>query len=147
MVKILIDIGKVIKFTVLTALILSALSACQKDEDTSMKSNISIKVVQLILEHSELQQYFHPDKENRLPVRVVTNNLIPTNITINKFDKPVLFLSEAPSHPYLEIITFKHNSDTIEFFIRYDVEGIGISGKASIEKSQVSLIVFDVVEG
>ena len=112
-----------------------------------MKNDISTKVIELILDHDEIQQYFHPKVENRVPVRVVTNNLIPANITISKFDEPVMFLSKALENPNLEIVTFTHNSDSVEFLIRYDVEGVTISGKASIEEGQVILNVFNVVEG
>lgn len=111
-----------------------------------MENDISAKVIQLILDHNEIQQYLHPDAENRLPVRVVTNNFIPANITIRKFDNPVLFLTEISREPHLEIVTFKYSGDSIEFFIRYDVEGVSINGKASIEENKITLTVFDVVE-
>lgn len=146
MVKTLTDIGEVIKVIVLTALTACTLVACQKHEVISMENEISARVIQSILDHNEIQQYLHPDTESRLPVRVVTNNLIPTHITIKKFDKPVLFLNEVPTEPHLEIVTFKHSEDSIEFFIRYDVEGVSISGKASVEENKVTLTVFDVVE-
>lgn len=146
MVKTLTDIGKAIKVIVLIALAAFTLVACQKNEDISMDNEISAKVIQSILEHNEIQQYLHPDIENRLPIRVVTNNLIPAHLTIQKFDKPVLFLSAAPTEPHLEIVTFKHKGDFIEFFIRYDVEGVSISGIASVEGNKVTLTVFDVVE-
>lgn len=146
MVKTLTDIGKVIKFVVLTALTVFTLAACQKNEGISMENNVSAKVIQSILDHNEIQQYLHPDIENRLPVRVVTNSLISDHITIKKFDEPVLFLTEIPTEPHLEIVTFKHSGDSIEFFIRYEVEGVSISGKASVEGNKVTLTVFDVVE-
>lgn len=106
MVKALTDIGKAIKVAVLTAFILIA---CQKNEIISMENDISAKVIQLILDHNEIQQYLHPDAENRLPVRVVTNNFIPANITIKKFDNPVLFLTEISREPHLEIVTFRNS--------------------------------------
>ncbi len=146
MVKTLTDIGKIISVVVLIALTTFILVACQKNKVISMEKEISAKVIQSILDHNKVQQYLHPDTENRLPVRVVTNNLIPADIIINKFDRPVLFLTEIPIEPHLEIVTFKHNGDSIEFHIRYDVEGVSISGKASIEGNKVALSVFDVVE-
>ena len=146
MVKTLTDIGKAIKVIVLTSFTAFILIACQKNEVISMRNDISAKVIQLILDNNEIQQYLHPDAENRLPVRVVTNNLIPANIAIKKFDKPVLFLTEISREPHLEIVTFKYSGDSIEFFIRYDVEGVSISGKASTEGNKITLTVFDVVE-
>jgi hypothetical protein len=146
MVKTLTGIGKVIKVVVLTALIAFILVACHKNEVISMEDDVSAKVIKSILDHNEIQQYLHPDIENRLPVRVVTNKLIPTNITIHKFDRPVLFLTEIPIEPHLEIVTFKHNRDSIEFLILYDVEEVSISGNASIEGNKVTFTVFDVIE-
>lgn len=146
MAKILIDIGKVIKVVVLTALAAFTIVACQKNEDISMENDISVKVIQSILDHNEIQQYLHPDIENRLPIRVLTNNFFSPATTITKFDEPVLFLAEMPTEPYFEITKFEHSGDYIEFTIRYEVEGVSISGKASVEGNEVTLTVFDVVE-
>ena len=146
MAKTLTGTGKGIKVIILTALTVYTLIACQISEVNTMENNVSAQVIQLILDSNEIQQYLHPDAKNRLPVLVATNNLIPTHIVVKKFEKPVLFSHQTPTKPHFEIITFKDSGDFIEFFIRYDVEGVRISGKAVVDGKKVSLAVLDVIE-
>lgn len=146
MEKILTDIGKSIQFIAIISLTAFTLVACQNSETGSMKNNISSKVIQSILDHHEIQPYLHPDLKNRLPIRVVSNRLISTEISIKKFDQPVLFLQEKPTEPHFEIITLKQAENSMEFAIRYDVEGVSISGQATVEGDQINFSVFDVVE-
>lgn len=146
MAKTLTGIGKGIKVIILTALTTYTLIACQISEVDTMENSVSAQVIQLILDSNEIQQYLHPDAENRLPVRVATNNLLPTHIIVKKFDKLVLFSHQIPTEPHFEIITFKDSGDFIEFSIRYDVEGVHISGKAVVDEKKVSLAALDVIE-
>lgn len=142
----LTGIGKGIKAIILTALSVYTLISCQVSEVDTMENNVSEQVIQLILDSNEIQQYLHPDTKNRIPVRVATNNLIPNHIVVKKFDKPVLFSQQTPTEPHFEIVTFKDSGDFIEFFIRYDVEGVRISGTAVVDGNRVSLTVLDVIE-
>jgi len=46
----------------------------------------------MILDHPDLQQYLHPDLQQRVPLRVKSNDELGVNLSIEKFGKPVLFV-------------------------------------------------------
>lgn len=146
MVEMLAGIGRNIYIIALTAISAFTFTSCESEEGSPMTSNTPAKVLQLILDHEEVQQYLHPDVENRVPIQISTNNLIPDNISINKFDKPVEFASKAQQGPHFEIIRYEQSKDSVEFIIRYDVEGLSVSGNAVIEGTAVQLMDLDVIE-
>ena len=111
-----------------------------------MEQHTATKVIKLILDHKEVQQYLHPEISNRIPVKIVTNNLVPLNVNIEKHGEAVILTDKAATEPFFEINKYITNDNTIIFNLSYEEEGITISGEANTGDNEVKLISFDVIE-
>lgn len=103
-------------------------------------------IIELILDHEDVQQYLHPELSSRLPIKIVTNNLLATEVNIRKHGHLVLFTENQTSPPYFEIVKYEKNGNSIYFNIRYDVEGVTIEGEASTLEGEAKLTKVDVIE-
>lgn len=89
------------------------------------------EVLRLILDHPDLQQYFHPEVKGRVPVRIKTTEELGNNLSIEKFGKSVEISPSFDSGndtPLVEIVEFQKSNDQVSFEIAYDIEGIVVKG-------------------
>ena len=104
------------------------------------------RIVQSILDLKELNNYFHPKKENRVPL-VLSSDNIPTTLNLIKFDRPVLIRSDKDlPEAYLRFTRFDcKNGNYCNVAFEYAVEkvkgstGVFINpdGSYILEKTQV----------
>jgi len=130
------------------------LAACNSsiktnDELDVMSKNDKETIFSMIIEHSDLQQYFHQEEKNRVPLKIKSNENLGVNLSVIKFDKPVEFYTDKnfdSNDPFFEVILFSINDDNAIFNIVYAVEGITIKGKLKKQSSQWSFVAFEVFE-
>ncbi|WNO10537.1 hypothetical protein [Teredinibacter sp. KSP-S5-2] len=90
---------------------------------------------QSLLDYPSLQQYFHPELEDRVPVVVKTNGHVPPGIDVIKFGLPVKFMAQPKSGTYLDVHQFYRIRNDIHFDIDYPVEGVFFRGRLIKEKT------------
>ena len=103
----------------------------------------------MILDHPDLQQYLHPDLQQRVPLRVKSNDELGVNLSIEKFGKPVLFVDTVVSTrnvPMLEVVLFEVSGDLVSFKILYAIEGVTIKGVLDKISGQWLFKEFEVFE-
>lgn len=89
-------------------------------------------LLKMILDHHDLQQYLHPDLPERVPVKIKSNNELGTNLSVEKFGKPIEFINSdvsARTVPMLEVVLFNIGVNKVLFEIVYDIEGVTIKGE------------------
>jgi hypothetical protein len=72
-----------------------------------------------------LEKYYHTDVfPERIPLRIVKNDLINSDIKLKKFDENVIFIEKNDTEPYLSfpVVNIETNSAYVEF--EYPPEGI-----------------------
>ena len=139
------------RFLLLTSILLFV--ACNSNIKTNKEAKIMNKndketAFLLILNHPELQQYFHEEEDNRIPIKVQTNETLGTDMSITKFDKLVEFYGSNETKnltPIFEVTQFDFKENRVIFNILYNIEGITIKGKLSKE-NEWKIVEFDVSE-
>jgi hypothetical protein len=57
-------------------------------------SEVHRQILQQLLDHPELQRYFHEDQPGRKPLTIVRSEALPSDVALKKFGMPVRFLSK-----------------------------------------------------
>jgi len=130
------------------------LAACNSSIKTNEEADVMSKndkksIFSMILEHPDLQQYFHPEEKNRVPLKIKSNENLGVNLSVIKFGKPVEFYASTnfgSDDPFFEVVLFSINGDNAIFNILYAVEGITIKGKLKKQNHQWSFVEFEAFE-
>lgn len=127
------------------------MNACQSAKEVNSEVNIisstdKTKILKMIIDHSNVQQYYHPDVKGRVPLVIQTHKNIGTDLSLVKFDKPVLFVLEDSGASALRIKSFKIKPDFVSFEINYSIEGVTIKGEARKKQLEWSFTNFVVSE-
>ncbi|MFT6872804.1 MAG: hypothetical protein ACJAVN_001816 [Roseivirga sp.] len=159
MAVILVGTGKVNRLQNLSIISIIAsmlmLVACNSsiktnEEASLMTNNDKDTVFSMIIDHPDLQQYFHENEKNRVPLKVKSNKDLGINLSVIKFGKIVEFYLNTDfesTSPLFEVILFKTNTNHVTFDILYAVEGISIKGELKKQDSQWLFVEFEVFEG
>ena len=104
-------------------------------------------IIQAILDHKQLQQYFHPEIPGRVPL-VLSNHGIPRRLKLKKFNKDVLIVADRKiKGAYLRFTLFDcKNGNYCNIAFEYPIEkvtggtGVYISsdGSFQLEKTEIS---------
>lgn len=156
MAKILTGTGKmsstikIILYIIFIALLLACTSKTEThSEEIILNTYDKENVFKIIIDHPDVQIYFHPEIEGRTPLKVKSNESLGTDLTLEKFGQPVEFIpftENASSMPLLEVKLFDSDKDRIAFELYYEVEGVTIKGTAIKNASQWLLSEFEVYE-
>ncbi len=130
------------------------LVACDSGIETTeeldvMDTNDKEIIFSMIVEYPDLQQYFHQEEENRVPLRVKSNKNLGTSLSVMKFAKPVEFYTSTDfgsNFPLLEVVLFNIDGNKAVFDILYAIEGITVKGELKKQNNQWSFIEFDIFE-
>lgn len=108
-------------------------------------------VLQPVLDHESLQQYFHVEEvPGRKPLRIARNLFVEPEPELAKFGEPVLYEDkdalEENTDAYLEFQNLIINPDLAYVVFTYDVEGV--RGKAFLVREEKMWRVenFEIVE-
>ena len=107
------------------------------------------EVLKMVLDHSDLQIYLHPETSGRVPVKIKSNDELGSELFIEKFNAKVEFinsidLSQNPA--ILDVVSFSYNDKKVVLEIHYAIEGITITGKLIKETNGWSFEDFEVFE-
>ena len=82
-------------------------------------------VLKLIVDHSALAPYLHPEVAGRIPV-VISDHLLEPGVTPSKFGKPLRIVPdrEVGAQPHLRVLTFKVDGPVAKLTLEYKVEGV-----------------------
>lgn len=89
-------------------------------------------VIQMSIDLDELQKYYHVDKdEGRKPLIIYNDGIVPSNLTLTKFGKPVQFMTKEDlffhdEQAYLDFEKFEISPTNADIEFRYDIEGLTI---------------------
>lgn len=109
-------------------------------EKIEMKEqNDLAKVVQLVLEHPDLQQYFHVDTlPERKPLIILKNAFFSQPPSLVMFGAPVAFRTvqelQEDNKPYIEFVNLKLDQGRANVEFHYPPEGV--LGNALLQKEQ-----------
>lgn len=130
-------------------------TACQQDSNAAGKSlegnqemiaKDNSMVLQKVIEHPELQQYFHPEVSGRIPLVIKVNKGTEVSSDLEKFGQAVVITTDTPQEgAYLEVINLQHQDDRVEFEIQYEVEGLQINGEL-LKKSPQRFNNLEIIE-
>ncbi|HBZ54645.1 MAG TPA: hypothetical protein DEO88_04490 [Syntrophobacteraceae bacterium] len=86
-------------------------------------------ILQLVIDLDKLQPYYHADTiVERKPLRILRNEVIPSDVPLKKFGQPVSFISSDQAGgrkvPYLEFTQINMAGETATVTFRYLVEGL-----------------------
>ena len=98
-------------------------------------------VLQQVLDLAELQQYFHPTLEGRVPVNIARSDAFTGEPGLIKFDQPVRYVDkeqfvEDEYAAYIEFRAVELSEQEATVYFAYEVEGVG--GEVSLEKDNAS---------
>ena len=122
-----------------------------KSELIKPEQNQTELIVQKILDLPKLQWIYHPELEERLPVKLLETELIGKNFELNKFGQKVRIISqsELEKEGVLDYVIFDQleiKPDTTDFKISYKIEGAGCSGKFLKENGKWIILDYSVWE-
>ncbi len=111
---------------------------CSEDENPSWhinKKDVN-KICQTLIDYPKLQWVFHPEIQNRVPVKF-SNNIVGSEIELVKYDYPVKIISENKldiETPYFKISDLIIYSDSA--FVKFSYKAEGVSGGATLVKNK-----------
>lgn len=108
------------------------------------------QIVRVIIDHPNLQKYFHAELPERSPLKILKQESFPEKLPLSKFDVPVDYLKRDElregDEAYLDFnkIGLEDDKAVVEF--KYPVEGI--AGKAELSKQNGAWAIkkFEIVE-
>ncbi len=142
-------IGLVLLFFTMAALTACAAGGGRDKKGAALEGDGKEIVFKLIIDHPDLQQYFHPELTGRIPLKVKSADLAAAGPKIEKFGKPVeFFSSSAPlaDAPYLEVISLHMESGRAVFELFYAEEGVSIKGVMLKQDGQWAFEDYEVYE-
>lgn len=87
---------------------------------------VRTELLRQVLLLPELREYFHPDEENRVPLKVALTEAMPLARELSIFGRPVEFvpayLTRGAPHLRITALTYDEQSALIRF--AYDAEGV-----------------------
>jgi len=142
MEKIFAGIGKGISVCIL----LMVITACAGSKKMNVNLYNQEKILQLIFDSSDVSQYFHPEAEGRIPIKIATNGHISNNVNLNKYGEKVTVVTTSSSEETLDVHLFSIQGNNATFEIRYGIEGVTIEGTAVLSESVWELKSLEVSE-
>ena len=102
-------------------------------------SNNLASILQHIIDLPSLQKYYHVEKlASRKPLIILKNETLVNEITLTKFNEPVVFSSckkiKENNKPYLEFVKINIKENAADVVFRYRVEGL--EGRITLEKEE-----------
>jgi len=128
-----------------TLMVFGASCGQSVEEDTNITDDTEI--VGLIINHEELERYFHPEVMGRMPLIIATNRLLSLDIGLEKFNRSVEFVESGDTKPHIEFTRFEKQKNTVNFKLVYDVEGVSMMGMAVKELGRWRLQTVELAEG
>ena len=109
------------------------LAACNmgttKGDVHTMMAKENTELLKTLLEYPEFESYLHPEAAGRTPVIIKVDDLESVSGKLEKFGQPVMMTTDKPSvEAYLEVDQLEHLDETIQFTVRYDIEGVVVVG-------------------
>ena len=92
------------------------------------------QILELVLTHPDLKQYFHPELKGRVPVKILRSADFGEDVSLSLLGEEVLIVDDRLSEddPVFEIVTFNLSDDAVELRLNYRIEGVGV--EASLKK-------------
>lgn len=113
-------------------------------------SNETEILLEKILKHPDLEQYYHSEIKNRVPIIVKINEDFDTKINITMFDRPIQLIKStqvlSKEIPFFEINSFHITDNEATFNIAYSVEGILIKGKLIHKNNSWIFLEYSIIE-
>lgn len=126
----------------LTAIILLLISTVNVAKDNVVPN----KLVQLIIDSKELNQYWHPEAKERVPLKII-HKYIGTSDGITKHGKNIVLIKKPDNSPYFEITSFSLSDGVWHISVAYPIEGVSGEFKAQmLPDRQWKLVSVSVVE-
>lgn len=145
MVKMFLGIGDFIRIFIFVGFF--TLVSCGSKDDHSLSVTDYSIILQLILDHKDLQLYYHQELPERSQVSVVTHNRIPVGLDVQKFGLAVEFIDSTSDIAKFDVNRFEVQLNRIYFSLLYEVEGVRIIGEASRADGGWVLSAVEVSEG
>ena len=112
----------------------------------AMDNVVPNKLVQMIIDSKELSQFWHPEAEGRVPLRIIHKN-IGTSEGIKMHGENIVLIKKPDNSPYFEITNFTLSEGVWHLSVAYPVEGVSGEFKAKmLPNRQWKLISTSVVE-
>ena len=108
------------------------------------------QIVRLIIDHPDLQQYYHAELPGRSPLRILKQESFPEKLSLSKFGVPVDYLPREEiregDEAYLDLKKIDLESGKIVVEFEYPIEGV--AGKAEFGNQQGAWAIqrFEIVE-
>jgi len=136
--KILTGIGNMFHFRMylFAAVLTTGIVACDRgkmaNEDKKMVNASRENILQMIIDHNDVQTYLHPEVAGRVPLMIISNE-DTSGLDVEFYGKPVKFVSKADvseDAAVLEVDKLSINDGNAEFLLHYNIEGVEIKGAA-----------------
>lgn len=108
------------------------------------------QIVRLIIDHPNLQNYFHAELPGRSPLKVLRQESFPESLPLSKFGVPVDYLKHEElrkgDKAYLDFKKIDLETDKAIVEFTYQVEGI--VGRSELRRHQDAWVIekFEIVE-
>ncbi|ENO72020.1 hypothetical protein [Leptospira interrogans] len=106
----------------------------------SQSSQVKIpkSVVSLVINHSEIAKFLHPEVKDRLPL-ILSDHLLEPNIKLSKFERPVQILPDTKigSRPHIRFLSFQTNGRHTKTTIEYQIEGLYATFFVELNKNEI----------
>ena len=92
----------------------------------------SQSLIQMCIDLDDLQQYYHKDKvEERKPLIIFNNGIVPANLSLVKFGESVQFMTREGLFfnnikAYLDFAKFEISSSKADIEFHYQIEGLTV---------------------
>jgi len=97
------------------------------------------RLVQQILNHSSLSNYWHTDLPNRTPLRMLQKHINP-NHNLQVAGKKISLISQPSADVYFEIASFTKTNDIWIVNVNYPIEGVSGIFKAKLSTHSTWMI-------
>jgi hypothetical protein len=108
------------------------------------------QIVRVIIDHPNLQKYFHAELPGRSPLKVLKQESFPEKLPLSKFGVPVDYLKREElrkgDEAYLDFKKIGLENDKAVLEFKYPVEGV--AGKVELSKQHGAWAIekFEIVE-
>lgn len=126
MAKMSQDIGKFL----VVFLGLVYFSACTRTVTMSNASQNYGGLFSAILEDENVSMYIHAELKDRIPIQVVTNDLIKERLEGAVYGAEIQFDPQAPKESAFYLKKLTKDGEVFLFELNYEIEGVKITGNA-----------------